>query len=237
VALGPFIGYSFSHNLGFAAVTGSAVRYRLYSSWGYTGVEVAKIAAICASAYFLGFFTLCGVVFLVATPPLPGALEVGNTVRVTFAMSCLAVVIVYLAWVARGGPMVRLRALELPPPSLKLGLLCIVLSVADWMVATGVLYMLLPGSAGVSYVQLLGVFLLAAIIGGISHVPGGLGVFETVVLVCLQAHLLPSQVLGCLLVYRAIYFILPFVVATVLLGVYEFSRRRRLLQASSRQSA
>ena len=48
-----------------------------------------------------------------------------------------------------------------------------------------------------------------------SHVPGGVGVFEGLLIVLLKPYLSSGELLPALLVYRAVYYLLPFVVALV----------------------
>ena len=86
----------------------------------------------------------------------------------------------------------------------------IVISCTDWLFACGVLYVLLPAGIKLSYPQFVGIFLLAQIAGLLSYIPGGLGVFETVILLLLSPFAESSAVFGSLLLYRLIYYLIPF---------------------------
>src|SRR5262245_52597422 len=135
------------------------------------------------------------------------------------------------------GPL-KIWGWELPLPSFGLALAQIGLSSFDWMLAASVLYVLLPTIDTLSYPLFLGIFLLAQIMGVSSQVPGGLGVFETVVLLLLTPQLSPPTVLGALVVYRGIYYLLPLGVAAILLAAHELLQRkeafRRLRQIFGR---
>ena len=225
IALASFLGYAFSHNVGASFLGGGAVRYRLYSSWGLSATEIATIVAFNGITFWLGFAALAGLALLFEPPALlPGLQFLGASTRLAGA-TLLAVVAAYVAWSAARRTPLRWGAVELRIPPLDLTLIQLALSALDWMLAASVLYVLLPASAEVGFVAFLGVFLLAQMAGLASHLPGGLGVFETVVMLLLGPQLTGSAVLGALVAYRVFYYLLPLVVAGALLGMHELARR------------
>jgi phosphatidylglycerol lysyltransferase len=119
----------------------------------------------------------------------------------------------------------RLGRLEVPVPTARLAAGQFVLSILDWGLAAAVLQALLPPSA-VPFGELLGVFLAAQLVGLVSHVPGGLGIFETLVVLALRPYLPAASVLPALVLYRAVYYLLPLAVALALLVADEVSERR-----------
>jgi uncharacterized membrane protein YbhN (UPF0104 family) len=119
----------------------------------------------------------------------------------------------------------KIRGQEFWLPSFKLSLAQTVISSLDWILAATVLFTLLPATTHLSYPGFLGIYLLAMIAGVVSKVPGGLGVFETVILLLLSPQVSAAAVLGSLLAYRGVYYLLPFAVATGLLGFYEICQR------------
>ena len=170
IALTSFLAYAFSHNLGFAAVTGSAVRYRLYSGFGLSAVEIARVVALCAVTFWLGFVTLCGATFTVEPVVLPEALHLpAFSVRV-IGILFLGILAAYLVWSVVGQPL-RVRSWDFPPPTVWLSLGQIGISCVDWVLAAGVLFVLLPPDVRLSFPAFLSVFLLAQIVGLVSHVP------------------------------------------------------------------
>ena len=103
----------------------------------------------------------------------------------------------------------------------------------DWSVAGAVLWVLLP-PGHVSYPHLLAVFVLAQVSGVLSQVPGGLGVFESVVMLLLDPYLGEGTTLAVLLAYRAIYYLIPLAVAILVLLAYEIRERRAEMQQLGR---
>ncbi|HEX8784501.1 MAG TPA: bifunctional lysylphosphatidylglycerol flippase/synthetase MprF, partial [Steroidobacteraceae bacterium] len=128
----------------------------------------------------------------------------------------------YALWAsfARGALEIRGWALRAPGPAI--GLAQIALGVLDLSLSCAVLWSLLPASAHVHYVAFLGVYAAAVIAGIISHVPGGVGVFEAVILLTLPG--VPADaLLGSLLAYRAVYYLVPFLFGTLLFGSKQVS--------------
>ena len=227
IALTAFLGYAFSHNLGFPLLTGSAVRYRLYSIWGLGVVDVAKIIALGGITFWLGFAALSGVAFLFAPPELPAAAHLGRYVIRGIGLVFLLLLVGYLVWNLRSR-VLRVRGWEFPTPPLRLTLLQVGVSCADWCCTAAVLYALLPASS-LSVGGYLTLFLLAQIVGLISHVPGGLGVFESAILLLFRDYMPTPDLMGALLLYRILYYLAPFSLAIVLLGFTEAARKRAAL--------
>jgi phosphatidylglycerol lysyltransferase len=229
VALASFIAYAFSHNLGFAALTGSAVRYRLYSAWGLSALDVTRLTLLCAVTFWLGFLVLCGGAFLVEPVILPPSWGIPPLAIRVLGLLFLALLAIYVVWSLEKRT-IRLRSWEFPPPPLRLSLTQIVVSCADWALIAAVLHALLPPAAKLPYLTLLSSFLLAQIVGLASHVPGGLGVFEGGMLLLLKPLIAPPALIGSLLMFRAIYYLAPFLLAIALLAVYEVASRASALR-------
>lgn len=227
IALASFVAYAFAQNLGLPLLTGSSVRYRLYSAWGLTAVEIAQAVAFTSATFFLGLFAVGGATFLLEPLRVPALAHLPiHTVR-PLGLVFLALVVAYLVWGGWRRAPIRFRDWEfkLPGPGLMLSQL--LLSSLDWILAAAVLYAVLPPTHGFGFPTFLAIFLFAQITGLISHVPGGLGVFEAVILVFTSPAIPADSMLGSLLAYRAIYYLLPLVAGALSLGAYEASARRR----------
>jgi phosphatidylglycerol lysyltransferase len=226
ISLASFIANAFGHNVGFSVLSGGSVRYRMYSAWGLSAGEVATVVAFGSATVWLGFFTLAGLAFVLERFAIPTSLHVPFVSVYALGVAMLLVVAAYLVWSARASKPISLGAWELavPPPGLSLAQ--IALSALDWAFAGAALYALLPDQVGLSLPGFIGIYLLAQIVGLASQVPGGLGVFETVLLLLLTPHASTLSLLGPLLAYRAIYYLIPLGVAAVLMGSYELVRRR-----------
>jgi uncharacterized membrane protein YbhN (UPF0104 family) len=88
----------------------------------------------------------------------------------------------------------------------------------------GVLFVLLWGIPGASYLEVLGAFVLAIAAGGLGMVPGAAGVLEAVALLVLSSSMPTASVFGALLVFRAIYYLLPLAVGACAFAVIEARR-------------
>lgn len=230
IALASFVGYAFSNNIGLSMVAGGSVRYRLYSSWGLSALEITKVVAFCSLTLWLGFFTLGGAIFLVEPMVIPQVLHLPFASVRPVAMIFLALVMGYLLWTALRKRPLRILEWEFPMPSSNIFLSQIAIASLDWVLAGSVLFALLPGLPNLSFPGFLGIYMLAQFVGLVSQVPGGLGVFETVVILLLSPTLPASETLGALLAYRGIYYLLPLFVAVALLGVHEVFQKKTGIQ-------
>lgn len=227
IMLAAFVGYALSNNAGFNTISGSSVRYRFYSAWGVPGWEIFRVVVFYSLTFWVGLFWLGGTLFLFQPMDIPPSLRLPfATVRPLGAI-LLSLGVVYLVLCAIARKSLRLWRLEIALPSLRLALFQIVLAALDWMLASAILYILLPSLDRLPYMTFLGIFMLAQIAGLVSQVPGGLGVFETVIVLLLREFLPSPEVLGALIAFRAVYYLLPLVVALVLLGVHEIVEKRR----------
>ncbi len=232
--LGGFVGYAFSSNGGFPLVTGGSVRYRIYSAWDLTALDIGKVMAFAISTFWLGFLTLGAYSFLTEPLPLPEHLDLpfDNVRPLGIGGAVLVGAYLVLSGVRRTPVRVRGVDMQLPPP--RIALAQIGLAALDLLFAAGVLYALLPVQATLSYPAFLGIYLLANVVGILSQVPGGLGVFESIMLLFLSGSAENTAILASLLAFRAIYYFLPLAVAGLLLGGYEVYQSRRLLRRLGR---
>lgn len=221
--LASFISHAVSHTAGFAALTGGAVRYRLYSASGLSALEVGAVIMFCGWTFVVGAGALAGLALL---------LEPGRFAGVTGLPEAglrLAGAVV-LGLVAAYGVLGRLlrrplwlagRPVLLPRPSMVLAQL--LFAICDLSFASAALWVLLPQGAP-SLPALLGIYVLGNLVGIVAHVPGGIGVFETAVVLMLP-DLGSDAVLGALLLWRAVYNLLPLALAGVLMAAYELRQR------------
>ena len=226
IAFTSFVSYAFSQNLGFGLLTGGSLRYRLYSAWGLTAAEITNVVAFCALTFWLGIFTVGGLVFTFEPLALPASLHLPFESAWPIGVLFLVLSGGYLGLCAAGRGPLKFWSWEFPVPSFKLALAQIITSGLDWTAAGAVLYVLLPDQTSLSLFGVLAVFLLAQVVGLISHVPGGLGVFEAMILYSLTPELPASTVLASLLAFRIIYYLLPLGGAVISLGSYEFIRTK-----------
>ena len=228
IALASFIGYVFSHNM--TIVGGSTARYRIYSALGVSASEVARLVVFCGLTFWLGFFAISGTVFLLQRQEIPTALHAPFASVGPVGVIFLAIVLMYVFMTVLRRRPISLWGWELAVPSLPISVGQIGIASIDWLLASGVLYALLPGAAKLTFVEFLGIFMLAQAVGLLSYVPGGLGVFETVTLLLLSGKMEKSAIVSSLVLYRLIYYLLPFGAATGLLAAHELVSRRQILK-------
>jgi len=223
-----FIAYSFGHTLGFAAFTGAAIRFRLYSTAGVTAIDVATISAFCSLSIGIGLATLAGVSLFVTPEQAALVLHLHEGWSVGVGLLLLGAVAAYGLWASFSRSVLEIRGWALRPPGAQIGLTQIVLSVVDLSLSSSVLWWLLPPEAHISFIAFVGAYAAAVIAGIISHVPGGIGVFEAVILITLP-NVPRDALLGSLLAYRVVYYLVPLLFGTLLFGTKEISAQRARL--------
>jgi phosphatidylglycerol lysyltransferase len=228
-ALGSFSAYTFSHNLGFAPLTGAATRWRAYRGTNLEAGDIARIVVIAGVTFWLGIFVMLGAFLLL----FPGTLRVNAQVlaypvQAGIGGLILATISLYLVacW-KQVGP-IRILGWTLPTPTLRQALLQFGLAATDIAIASAALLVLLPPDSWHHYPDFLVAYVVAMVVALITHAPGGLGVFEAVILVTLP-EVDKAALVSALILYRVIYYWLPFLLAAALLGANEWrlARARR----------
>lgn len=223
VVLASLVSRSLS-SLGLATITGFALRLRLYSSWGLERDDVTRLTLYNESVYYIGLAASCAAVFLfVEIPPLV-AMDVVIPAPKLIGAAAAAIVVAYVVLNRRRDHALKIRSFTLPVVRGVQLAAQIILPLVDLAVGAALVWMLLPASAGLTFAETAAAYFLGGVIGSISQVPGGLGVFETVVLqfVPPQAH---AEVLAALLIRRVIVTLVPVAVGTIVLVAYEVIRR------------
>lgn len=228
IALASFVGYAFSNNIGLSMLAGASVRYRLYTAWGLSGLEITKIVFFCTFTLWLGFFLLSGLVFTLGAPALPQGIHLPFLSARPLGVLFLALVGSYLAANFVWKRPLKLGSWELRFPSIRILGLQLLIACADWILAGGVLYTLLPKTPGLSFPVSLAMYMVAQLVGLLSQVPGGLGVFETTFLLLVSPVVPTPEALGSLLAFRLLYYLMPLGIAAGLLGAHEIASKRNL---------
>ena len=220
VALISFMAYAIGHNVGLNTFSGGAVRYRAYSALGLSAKQIATIVAFGTFTFFLGAGFLLGISLLSNAGMSGSVLHVHAWLALLAGGLLLAGVATYLWLVCTRHAPLRFKRFEIPVPRPRVAFAQLGIACADLLCAVAVLYVLLPPQASIGFATFAGVYLLALTAGAASNVPGGIGVFEFVLLLLLPG-VPQDRLLGALVAYRAIYYFAPFAVALVLLGTHE----------------
>ncbi|MFN7176469.1 MAG: lysylphosphatidylglycerol synthase domain-containing protein [Thermaurantiacus sp.] len=220
-ALGGFSAYALSHNMGFAPVTGGTARWRAYRGSGLPVSDIARIVVIAGVTLWLGIFLMLGL-FLVL---VPGTLRVQEAALPYALQAMLGLVVLlgiafylFACW-RRIGPL-SIFGWRLPVPTLRQAAMQFLLAAADISLASAALLVLLPGATLELWPSFLVAYVVAIVVAFISHAPGGIGVFEAVILVTLP-QVDKASMVSALILYRAIYYWLPFLVALLFLFLNE----------------
>ena len=220
VGIGGFLGYAFGNTIGISAISGGAVRYRIYSMAGLNALEVAAVSGYVSVALGVGL-TLVGLTGLALHPGVLGAyLPYGpGTVRLV-AGGIVVASIAAIVWLSITQRSLKIREFALRVPLLPDlgGQLAVTL--VDIAAASFALWVLLPAGKP-DFAIFVAVYATASMIGILSHVPGGIGVFETVVIGAMPASVPVGDVAAALLLFRLIYYILPFMLAFLLVALNE----------------
>lgn len=219
-----FTSYAFNLCLG-SLVGGVAFRYRLYSRFGLKNGVITRVLTISMLTNWVGYMLVAGLLFLLQPLELPPSWKMGNHGLQWIGAALVAAALGYLAaCVVRGGQTWDWRGHELYLPRWRMAVFQLVISVINWCVIGSIIWVLLAHR--VAYHDVLSVLLIGAIAGVIAHVPAGLGVLEFV-FVSLLGHLVGEpRLIAALLVYRAIYYILPLAIASVLYLLMELHAKR-----------
>ncbi len=231
-ALAAFCSYSIGHNLGASALTGAAVRFRIYSTHGLNATEVTKVCFLAALTFWLGNVAVLGFGVAIAPEAATAVDKLSPLINRSAAMTLLAALLVYLIWVWRAPRFVARGKWRTKLPSGPLTAAQIVIGVIDLLLCAAAMYVLLPGRPPMDIVPLAVIFVSATLLGFASHSPGGLGVFEAAMLVALK-QFERDELLAGLLLFRLLYYVLPFMLSLLLLAIWEVAgkagRRSRAL--------
>lgn len=227
-------GYAAANLLGFSYITGPAVRSRIYSAYR---IDLAIIATVIASIwvfFWIGIALLIGTMLLVHPTGIPALQSFSPALQKLLALAVLVAIGAFLVWLGSGARVLRLRSFSLPLPGLKVALPQIGVSIVDILASASVLYVLSPSDVAPNFAFFLVVYVGAVGLGILSHAPGGLGVFEATFIAGLGAGGRPD-VLAALVLYRVIYYLLPFAIAALTLAVVWTATNRSRIGAAGRQ--
>src|SRR4051795_2685114 len=221
-ALSSFTSYVIGHNIGATVFTGGAIRFRIYSDYGLTAIDVAKICFLSGLTFWLGNLFVLGI-GMAWHPSAASAMDLlPPSINRLIALGCLAGIAAYLVWIftGKGRRQLGQHGWKVFLPSARLTLVQIGIGVVGLGFCALAFYLLMPVHPNIDFVSVAVGFILATLLGFASHAPGSLGVFDAAMLVALpqfgREHLVAT-----LLLYRMLYFVIPFLLAVTILGMRE----------------
>ena len=236
VALGSFTAFALSNSIGLAIVSGGAVRYRFYRGLRLSVGDIAAVSTYCAVAFGFGV-TVIGFAGLAWTPDaLSSFVPLSELSLRILSLVVLVVVIGFVLWASLRQRPIGLGRFKLVVPGPREVVLQLVFTLADILLAAATLYVLLPSAtaATISYPEFVPIFIIAVVAGILSHVPGGIGIFEAVILGAISfgtEH--TAAIAAALFTYRVIYYFLPLVLGVAVLVVLEIRNNSKFLRIPS----
>ena len=225
VAFASFCAYSLSHNLGFAAVSGAAVRYRLYAHWGLTPLQIGKTVAFCSLTFGLGGMVLGGGILFMEPRSVPFFGQyLPLTVLYAIGVGLWGIVVSYVSLSRVIGPF-RVFGHEIALPGWRMAMIQVVLATVDVATTATIFYALLPAAPGLTWAIFLGVYVSSYTAGLAANLPGGIGVFDTAMLFGLSPYLHAPQIVGAIVIFRLFYYIIPLFLAGALFAGNEILLR------------
>lgn len=237
-ALAGFCSYSIGHNVGLTVFTGGTVRYRIYSAWGLTAIDVAKICLVAGLTFWLGNIAVLGLGITLHPEAATAVDQFAPWVNRLIGVCALSALVAYIVWVSTKPRQIGRDTWHVILPGGFSTLLQVGIGVLDMSLCAAAMYMLMPATPSIDPVSLAVVFVTATLLGFASHAPGGLGVFDAALLVALP-QFDKGEMVGALLLFRLFYYLIPFALSLALLGGREvmisIHRKRAFLR--SRQSS
>jgi uncharacterized membrane protein YbhN (UPF0104 family) len=236
VAFASFTSYTIGHSLGAATLTCGLVRFRVYSFWNLTVVDITKIAFMTGMTFWLGNVAVLGAVVSCAPHALSAIDHLPAWINRLFGLTGLFAILCYLAWLVPRPRIVGRADWRIVLPDLRGTLLQIGIGTVDRCLASLSIFMLLPDSPGVGFVTIVVVYVIATLLGTVSHAPGSLGVVEAAMLIGLPQY--PREaLLATLLTFRVLDFFLPLALAIMMFGLRELRLVARATHSGHAETA
>jgi len=218
--LAGFAAYAIGHGLGMTLVTGNAVRLRIYSRWGLSVVEVAKVAFLTGLSFWIGSIGALGLALAVEPATAATVTHLPVWANQALGLAGLTAIAVYVLWLLPRPRVVGAATWRIVLPDARLTLVQIGVGISDLAAGSLATYVLLPAAPPTDYAIIAVAYVIAALLGFVSHAPGSLGVFEVAMLVMLSWYQ-KEELLASLLILHVFYYVLPLAVALVMLGARE----------------
>ena len=221
VAFASFCAYALSHSLGFAVVSGAAVRYRLYAHWGLTPGQIARVVAFCSLTFGLGGMVLGGAILFIEPRAVPFFGDhLPLVVMYGFGALLWGIVAGYVG-LARLVGTIRPFGHRIELPGFRMALAQVALATADVALTATIFWVLVPHAPRLTWLTFLGIYVAAYSAGLAANVPAGLGVFDSAVLFGLAPFLPAPRIVAAIVVFRLYYYVIPLFLAGTMFAANE----------------
>ena len=226
IAFTSFVSHAFTYTLGFGVVTGGAVRWRMYQGYGLKPAQILAVGALCALTFWLGITGVAGMCLLLQPQALAPVDGLSSSANLSLGLAIIGAVMIWLIISAIRPRNVTVGDWTLPLPGATATAGAILTGLTDTAFAAGALWLILPAGPDPGFVSFLVVFAVATVLGVVSHVPGGVGVFEATMILAMP-QIPKADLVGSLLLFRLVYYAVPFALASAMLGGFEMRQRRQ----------
>lgn len=223
VALTAFTSIAVGHTVGFGAVSSGTIRYRMYSRVGLLEGDVVRVLFFAGATVTVGLTALCGVTSLLHPTLVARFARIPRPALLALAATALLALAMYVLWAARSRRELRLFRFRIPVPSVRIALAQIAVGAANYYLVAATLHALLGDDVGISLGTFAAYYSIGHLLAMLTHVPAGLGVMELVVLSVAPG----AESVGALIVFRVVYYVVPFVLGAILYAGFEWRERRR----------
>ena len=213
VAFASFCAYSLSHNLGFAAVSGAAVRYRLYAHWGLTPLQIGKTVAFCSLTFGLGGMVLGGAILFMEPRAIPFFGQHLPNIALFGVGALLWCIVLGYVTLAKIFGHIKMFGHDIELPGWRMAIVQVLLATVDVAVTATIFYALLPDAPKLTWLIFLGVYVASYTAGLAANLPSGIGVFDTAMLFGLEPYMSAPHIVGAILVFRLYYYVIPLFLA------------------------
>ncbi len=228
--------HAVSNLLGFGAVTSGVLRYRIYSSLGLDAADILRVYANSSVTFWFGFVALLAAALMLDPRGIIPLRPLGIRIEIFLGLGLAAALAYGVVWLGRAPRVLRIFRWSLPLPRREIAVGQIVAGSIDLAASAGVLYILLPPEVMPAFPYFIVLYCGAILLGLASHAPGGFGVFEAAIIAAL-GQTMSAGVIAGLIIYRLAYYVVPFVIASSGLAVWEGLRNKRRISAAAEQTA
>jgi phosphatidylglycerol lysyltransferase len=228
--------HAVSNLLGFGAVTSGVMRYRIYSVLGLDAADILRIYANSSVTFWFGFVALLAAALILDPRGITALRPLGIRIEIFLGLGLAAALAYGVVWLGRAPRVLRIFRWSLPLPRREIAVGQIIAGSIDLAASAGVLYVVLPPEAMPAFPYFIVLYCGAILLGLASHAPGGFGVFEAAIIAAL-GQTMSAGVIAGLIIYRLVYYVVPFVIAASGLAVWEGLRNKRRISAAAEQTA
>lgn len=230
-----FVANVFSYNVGFSSVGGSAVRYRIYRAWQLSSRDIAELLIFNLQTFWLGILVTASIFLTIWPFSLPNSFGIPTWLNSTRPIGTVLFIllIVYLCITLSGKVQITIKRWSWKMPNFTTSIKQMLVGCVDWLVAAAIMAAIIGPAAEISYMHIVGMYVVAQLIGLISNVPGGLGVFDGLFMIFISPTVGAEQALGFLISYRLVYYFVPMILAVILMGTFEIIQNKKWLQSQT----